>query len=552
MTDQPARQEARQLIDDYWEQLLELEPILGTEVGDERFDDKLPDPSEAGRDRREGIQREALRRLEGIDRSDLDVTTRTTLDLLEAIAQRDLDALKYRFDRFGAVLHLWGPGSLLAIVGSLQQADLPERQERYLRRLEAVPAYMDEQSKIALEAAAAGQTVPEVVVDRSIAQVRRLVDGDPAHSPAMAPLESAPDEVKERALAILDRQVMPAYERYLAALRDYRPRATITLGLSSLEGGDEMYAAQIRAWTTLDKSAKEIHQIGLDDLSAIRHELREAAERLGFRDPKAALAEHEASGANRASSREDMVRLAEEQVRRGWDAASTMFSRLPTANCEVRPVEEFREADMPFAFYQSPSADGSRPGVYYVNTSDLGERPLHHLATTTYHEANPGHHFQVSIEQDLEDRPLLRRFAGLMASSAFIEGWALYSERLADEMELFVDEYERIGMLESQGWRAARLVVDTGLHAFGWDRDRAIAQLEEIGVPHLDAVIETDRYIALPGQALAYKLGQIEIERWRAEAEAAEGSSFSLKAFHDGLLALGSLPLTVLERELRR
>jgi uncharacterized protein (DUF885 family) len=188
--------------------------------------------------------------------------------------------------------------------------------------------------------------------------------------------------------------------------------------------------------------------------------------------------------------------------------------------------------------------------VYYVNASDLDQRPLHHLATTTYHEANPGHHFQVAVEQQIEGRPALRRFAGILAGSAFIEGWGLYSERLADEMGLFVDEYERMGMLEAQAWRAARLVVDTGIHAFGWDRDRAIAQLEVAGVPHLDAVVETDRYIGLPGQALAYKLGQIEIERWRAEAAEREGPGFDLKAFHDRLLALGSLPLPALDREL--
>ncbi|MBI2237069.1 MAG: DUF885 domain-containing protein, partial [Actinobacteria bacterium] len=223
--------------------------------------------------------------------------------------------------------------------------------------------------------------------------------------------------------------------------------------------------------------------------------------------------------------------------------------RMPKRNCEVRPVEEFREADMPFAFYQSPTDDGSRPGIYYVNAYDLPNRPLHHLATTTYHEANPGHHFQLSIEQEMGDRPPLRRFGGMLAGSAFVEGWGLYSERLADEMGLFLDEVERLGMLDAQAHRAARLIVDTGIHAFAWSRDRAIAQLEEAGVPHVDAVIETDRYISMPGQALSYKIGQIEIERWRAEFVKREGADFSLSDFHDRLLALGSLPLPALQRE---
>jgi len=544
-------QPARELADRYWEDLLALEPILATEVGDERFDERLPDPSEEGRARREAIQRAALTALEGIERSALDVTTRTTLDVMEAIARRDLDDLEYRFDRFGAVLHLWGPPGLLAELGSLQRADTRERRERYLRRLKAIPTYLEEIGKVATDAAQVGQTVPEVVVDRTIAQVERLVAGDPADSPALKPLpEDIPDDERQRFVDAVSREVVPAYERYLQVLKDYRPRARATIGLSALDRGEEMYAAQVRAWTSLTLSAKEIHRIGLDDLERIQDERRQAASRLGFRDARAALAEHEASGLNRAGSRQELLRLAEEPVRRGWEAAPTMFGRMPRANCEVRPVEEFREADMPFAWYQSLSPDGSRPGIYYVNTADLDQRPLNHVATTTYHEANPGHHFQVAIEMELEDRPALRRFAGILAGSAFIEGWGLYSERLADEMGLFVDEYERIGMLEAQAWRAARLVVDTGIHVFGWDRDRSIAQLEEAGVPHVDAVVETDRYIGLPGQALSYKLGQMEIERWRAEEGERAGAGFDLKAFHDRLLALGSLPLPALDREL--
>jgi uncharacterized protein (DUF885 family) len=239
-------------------------------------------------------------------------------------------------------------------------------------------------------------------------------------------------------------------------------------------------------------------------------------------------------------------------VRKGWDAAPRFFGRRPKDNCEVRPVEEFREADMPFAFYQPPSEDGSRPGIYYVNGFDLPSRPLHHLATTTYHEANPGHHFQISIEQEIEDRPALRRFGGLLAGSAFAEGWGLYSERLADEMGLFEDDVERFGMLDAQAHRAARLVVDTGIHAFGWSRDRSIQVLQEAGVPRTDAEIETDRYVTAPGQALTYKLGQFEIERRRADAAEQEGSAFSLRDFHDRLLGLGSIPLSALRRELAR
>jgi len=244
------------------------------------------------------------------------------------------------------------------------------------------------------------------------------------------------------------------------------------------------------------------------------------------------------------------VDLARRQVQRGWEAAPEWFGRLPHANCDVRPVEEFREKDVPGAFYLPPSADRSRPGIYYINTSDLDQRPLHHVASTTYHEANPGHHFQISLEQEHTARPDLRRFGGILAGSAFPEGWGLYSERLADEMGLFENEYERLGMLEAQAWRACRLIVDTGIHALGWDRERSVKQMVEGGVPMVDAEIEVDRYVAIPGQALSYKIGQIEIEKWRTEAEKREGSEFSIKRFHDRLLSLGSLPLPSLQAEM--
>ena len=204
-------------------------------------------------------------------------------------------------------------------------------------------------------------------------------------------------------------------------------------------------------------------------------------------------------------------------------AAPGYFGRLPQAACEVRLVEPFHEEDMAFAFYWAPSGDGERPGIYYVNGYDLPNRPLHILASVTFHEAVPGHHFQLAIEQEMPDRPALRRFAGIRAGSAFSEGWGLYSERLADEMGLYLDEWERLGMADAQIHRAARLVTDTGLHALGWTRERAIDKLEEGGVPHTDAVIEVDRYIAEPAQALSYMIGMIEIERARAAADATPG-----------------------------
>ncbi len=551
MTNHP-EQAALDLANRFWEGLLEAEPILGTEVGDERFDDRLPDPSEEGLNKQRALYESALRELETLDRAALSEDARTSLDILEAISRRELDLINHRMDRLTALMHLFGPSNLLADIGSMQRADTPERVDRLVGRLSAFPKYMEDLSRVVEEGARLGPQMPRVVAERTVAQIERMLAGPPQESPGMRPAAKARPEDRERVAKALRDSVWPAYSTYLDALKAYLPAATETIGLHALPDGDAMYASRIRAFTTLPLEGRTVHELGVEDLTKIQKERHQIAQRLGFPDAESAVAAHNSSGRNTASSKEALVSLVEDQVRRSWEAAPAYFGRLPRANCMVRPVEEFRETDMPGAFYQPPTADGSRSGVYYVNASDLPHRPLHHIATTTYHEANPGHHFQLSIEQEMGDRPPLRRFGGILASSAFIEGWGLYSERLADEMGLYTDEYERMGMLEAQAWRACRLIVDTGIHALGWDRDRAVAKMEEAGVSRLEAEIEVDRYIALPGQALAYKIGQIEIERLRTEAKEREGSAFSLKDFHDRLLRVGSIPLGALENELRR
>ena len=228
--------------------------------------------------------------------------------------------------------------------------------------------------------------------------------------------------------------------------------------------------------------------------------------------------------------------------------ASSGRSRGPA--CEVRPVEEFKEKDSPFAYYFPPSTDGSRSGIYYANGYDLPSRKFSKLATTTYHEAVPGHHFQIALEMENPNLNTFRRLGARMVGGAYVEGWGLYSERLADEIGLFRNEAERFGMFDAVAWRAARLVVDTGLHALRWDRQRSIDFLLGAGLSETDAVIETDRYIAWPGQALTYMIGCREIIRLRAEIAARDGSRFDLKAFHDAILGHGSLPLATLSREL--
>ncbi len=540
---------ARQIADGYWDQLLSLDPMLGTMSGDERNDDRLADPGPEGRAASDAVQRAALAEVATLDRAGLDEVMRTTIDIVEAIALRYLAATEHRTDLLAPASHWFGPAALLAEIGSLQQADTPERLDRLETRLRALPAYIEASRAVAQEGIARGVTSPRVIVERAVAQLQRILALAPEESPVVAPAKD--DAARARIAGVVADVLTPAYRDYEAFLRqDYLPRATETIGLRALPGGDAMYGAEVLAWTTMPMDPQQIHDLGHERFDAIQRERAQIAERLGFGSPEEALAARVATGEDGFSSKADLKALAEEQVRRSWEAAPAFFGTLPSTWCQVHLVEEFREADQAFAFYYAPTADGSRPGAYYVNGFDLPSRERHRLASVTYHEAHPGHHFQIALEQEMTDRPAIRRFGGFLAGSAFCEGWGLYSERLADEMGLYIDEWERLGMLEAQALRAARLITDTGIHALGWTRERSIAKLEEGGVPASEAAIEIDRYIGMPGQALSYMVGMIEIENAREAAEAREGAAFSLKDFHDRLLSLGQLPLLALRREL--
>jgi uncharacterized protein (DUF885 family) len=541
-----ADQQVRELVDRFWEGLLEREPLLGTYVGDERYDDRLPNLTETGRAAEGSASREAIRELDAIG-DPLD-EAQADADLMRAICARSIARLEQRIDRFEVVNHMHGVGTMLAQVASLQQADTPERVDRYEARLRAFPAMLDAATGIAREAVATGVVVPRIVAERALAQLDRILALAPEDSPAMIPLgddASARERIAETVRDVLN----PAHERFRDVVRDeYLPASTTTIGMSALPGGDAMYAAEVLGWTSLDLDPKKVHELGVERFDGIAAERNAIASELGFASPSEAIADRKARGENTLASPEAMVAMAEDQVRRSWEVAPSFFGRLPRANCQVRRVEEFREADEPFAFYNPPTEDGSRPGIYYINAYDLPDRALHHVASVTYHEANPGHHFQIALEQEMPERSNLRRFGAALAGSAYCEGWGLYSERLADEMGLYLDEWERLGMLDNQAHRAVRLITDTGIHALGWSREASIDKLEEAGQTHTDAVIEVDRYIGMPGQALCYMIGMIEIEKAREAARAMDGGSFSLRDFHDRVLAIGQLPLPSFRR----
>lgn len=552
MTDPATLSPVDALAERYWEALLELWPTMATLYGDDRYDDRLEDPGPEGRARLRRLHETTLAEVEAFDRDGLAVEDRITLDILGVVCRLQIEQDEQGFHELRVVDQIEGPQTLLPQLVQFQRADTPERLERLLARLRDYRRFMAANIGILRDGIRSGRTTPRIVAERTIEQLERLL-ATPIEEAVIPSLAQVADEAdRERIREVVRDVVYPADRAFLEALRtEYLPHTRPEPGLWSAPNGDALYRTQIRAWTTLDLDPTEVHELGLAELEAIRTEQRAIARAAGLGDDIAAYRARLASDpTNRPTSRDELLARAREDVERALAAAPRAFGRLPRTPVEVRPVEEFKEKDAPFAYYLPPAADGSRPGIYYANTYDLGSRYFSNLAPTTYHEAVPGHHFQIALEIEHPRLNRFRRLGSRLVGAAFAEGWGLYSERLADELGLYRNDAERYGMLAAQAWRAARLVVDTGLHHLRWSREQSIAFLRDAGLTDTDAVIETDRYIVWPGQALAYKIGQREIERLRRELAARDGSRFDLRVFHDELLGHGSLPLATLAREL--
>jgi uncharacterized protein (DUF885 family) len=536
----------------FWEAVLELSPTTATMYGDDRYDDRLEDPSPEGRARSRAMSEAFLAEVSGIDTAGLGVEDRITVDMIRIVCELAIEQDDQRWDQLRVVDQMGGPQTLLPQVIQFQPATTPEKLERLLARLRAYEGFMAANVGLLREGIASGLTAPTIVAQRTVEQLERLlaVPIDLAIIPQLA--QVADDGSREAIREVVASAVYPADAEFLRVLRDeYMPATRPGPGIWSAPDGDALYRTQIRAWTTLDADPAEVHRIGLEELARIQAEQREISVDAGLGDDIAAYGKRLATDpANHPRSADEMLARAAEDIERGLAAAPAWFGRLPRAGCEVRAVEAFKEKDSPFAYYFPPTTDGSRPGIYYANTYDLPSRMYSSLATTTFHEAVPGHHFQIALEMENPDLNVFRRLGSRMVGGAYVEGWGLYSERLADEMGLFRNEQERFGMLVAQAWRAARLVVDTGIHALRWDRQRSIDVLLSAGLTETDATIETDRYIAWPAQALTYMLGQLEIRRLRTQLEARDGGAFDLRTFHDEVLGHGSLPLTTLAREL--
>ena len=540
-----------ELADQFWESLLELNPTTATVYGDERYDDRLEDPGRAGRAAARRLVERTKAAAEAISPDGLPVEDRITRDMLIVIADGVTEKDDQAVHRLGVVDQIAGPQTILPQVCQFQRADTPERLEKFLSRLEGYRDFMAANIEILREGLDTGLTAPRIVAERTIAQLERLTAVPPAQAivPALAQVASEADREKVR--KVTADVIYPADQAFLDVLKgEYLAATRDEPGLWSAPNGEALYRTQILSWTTLELDPREVHEIGLEELRIVDVGRRAIASAAGAASPAEYRRRLADDPANQPRTKEELLERAREDIDRAMAVAPRFFGTLPRAGCEVMAVEEFKERDAPFAYYFPPATDGSRDGIYYANGYDLPSRKFTKLATTTYHEAVPGHHFQIALEQENPNLSTFRRLGARIVGGAYVEGWGLYSEKLADEMGLFRNDAERFGMLDAVAWRAARLVVDTGLHALRWTRQQSIDFLLETGLSETDATIETDRYIVWPGQALTYMIGCREIEKLRREISARDGAAFDLRGFHDQVLAHGSLPLATLSREL--
>lgn len=543
---------AAALADAYWAELLRATPTTGTLLGDRSRDGELPDLSPAARARHDAVLRGLLDRARALASTALDPGDALIVDVVRGRIEQHFA------DREHCARHTWaldlihGPLTLFVDLPSFHPVDSEQRARDLIARYRATPRMLGQLADNLRDGLAAGRVADRYTVDAVIGWLDGLlgspIDDDPL---LRRPLEQAIEAggrishgFAAQLRAALGEAVRPGLKTFRAVLVDeILPASRSTPGLIGLPGGAACYAAAITHHTGLPLAPQDIHRIGLDEVARIRGEMTALAAEMGHGDVDAALAALAADPAQRIHTRAGLLARARMLIERARPALSRAFGRLPTTEVKVLALPR---AVAPSAMYSPGSPDGERPALLVLDVHRIDSWRLYEMPALVFHEAIPGHHLQMRLAHENHDLPAALHHLG---STAFSEGWALYAEGLAGELGLYHDPAERMGARVSEIWRAARLVVDTGLHHLGWSRQQAIDYLRAQTGKDADVVAaEIDRYIVNPGQALAYTLGRLEISRLRAEAEAALGPRFDLRAWHDRLLGDGALPLPVLRR----
>ena len=551
------------LYEAYWEEYLKLNPITATFQGDPRYNDQLPDfGSQAYRDEYKAFTERWLAQVEAVGPEGLSGSDLINYEIFVADAKETLES--YRFPGWMLPVNQMDSIASFAVqLGSgtgAQPFKTVEDYDDWLVRAGRLPVLFDTSIANMRAGVEAGVVQPRVLMEKVVPQLDALIKDDPEETLFWGPIENMPanfpDADRERLTAayrtLIADQLMPAYRELRDFIADeYLPATRDTFGLDKLPDGEAWYAFNAKQSTTTDLTPAEIHQIGLDEVARIHGEIEEVMAQVGFEGTMQEFFHFMKNDPQFVFETEEELleyyRALEDRI----DAKiPEQYSLVPEAPFEIRAVEPFRAESAAGGQYYPPNDDGTRPGIFYVNTYDLPTRKSWDAESLYLHEAIPGHHFQIALQIELDDMPDFRRWGG---ENAFAEGWGLYAESQGKALGIYTDPYQYFGRLQNELWRAIRLVVDTGLHSKGWSREQVIDyMLENSAQSEVQAIAEAERYIAWPGQALGYKIGELKIQELRARAEAELGDKFDVRAFHAEVLKDGAVPLSVLEGKIDR
>jgi uncharacterized protein (DUF885 family) len=546
------------LLDEQWEYTLKHSPEFASILGDRRYNDQVSDASERAVKAELEDSRRFLRRFEAIDMTAFSEQEQLNRDLMIKGLRDSLEAAKFKnyqmpVNQMGGI-HL---GS--AQLPSLLPFQTVKDYDDYVVRLRKFPRQMDDTIANMRKGLTAKLMPPKFLLEKVAEQAADIAKSPADTSPFAVPLQKLPesfsDADKERirtdVVAAIRTSVIPSYEKFAAFVRDeYAPKGRTDVGVWALPDGKARYAFMVRNQTTTNFGPDEIHQIGLREVARIEGEMLEIAKKLGFNDLATFNKSLETNAHVQVKSADMLVDLYRQYIGQMYAKLPQLFGRLPKAALEIQPTPSFRETSAAGADYNPGSPDGMRPGRVYVNTYEATSRKTLPIESTSYHEGVPGHHMQLSIQQELTDLPPFRQQGG---ETSFVEGWALYSERLGKEVGFYQDPYSDYGRLNDEMLRAIRLVVDTGLHSKKWTREQVVQFFRDhSAIDEVEVQSETDRYIVWPGQALAYKIGQLKILELRERAQKELGAKFDIRAFHDEVLGAGALPMQLLEERIVR
>ncbi|MCL6696056.1 DUF885 domain-containing protein [Acinetobacter baumannii] len=546
-----------QLLQEQWEYALKNSPETATVLGDLRYNDRWTEFSKNQIEKDKKTTQNFLKRFEAIDSTGFSATDQLNKDLMiyqlkETLKNYDLKLYEMPFNQMWG-LHLQFPG----FISSIPFNNAKQYQD-YIARLKQIPLILDQGIQLAKQGQKDGLMPPKYLIEKVAKQITSIATPAGADSVFASPLKQFPNNISKaeqerlsrEVLQTIDQYVRPAYQKLGTFIqKDYLLYGRQHEGIWSLPNGDELYRFYVENNTTTSESPESIHQLGLKEVARIEAEMLKIAKAQGFNDLKSFQQSLKTNPAVFPKSREEILEIYRGYIAQMQPELPKLFGLLPKNKVEVLPVEQYREKEAAGAEYHQGTPDGSRPGQVYVNTGDFSERSKISMEATAYHEAIPGHHMQIDIAQNLPNLPMFRKQPN---HTAYIEGWALYAEQLGKDVGFYKDPLSDYGRLSSELFRACRLVVDTGVHYKKWTRQQMIDFMREhSALDEPDIQAETDRYIAIPAQALAYKMGQLKILELRELAKHELGDRFDIKAFHDIVLNAGTLPLNILDARIK-